>query len=146
MYFQFLIFIILNIFSIYAYDEKNNKKIYNTPAIELMQSEIYLSVSRYGETIVAYSSKGTDLKTDDYLTHVDGIRLKTGSINEILLENEKEIVMPILDDKDLKFGGKKLKGFITVKYVEPRRITSRRGEIFFDLEEGGSPPTLKLGF
>jgi len=38
---------------------------------EIMQlgSELYLSRTVHGEIIVAYSSKGSELKPNDYITH-----------------------------------------------------------------------------
>jgi hypothetical protein len=55
------------------------------------------------------------------------------------------VVVPIVDDEDEKFGGHRFLGFVLLQSVRPRKIHVRRGEIEFDMQEGGATPTMKLG-
>ena len=121
---------------------------FHTPMHEISQTELYLTMNEHQEVVVSYAGKGVDLRPDDYITHADGIRLLTGwpgGVEEFLESGEKEAIVPIVDDDDEKFGGLKLKGFMRIQAVQPRKLSSRRGEIFFDLEEGGPAPSMKLG-
>jgi hypothetical protein len=115
---------------------------------EISQTELYLAMNENHEVVVSYAGKGVDLKPNDYVTHADGIRLLTGwpgGLEEFLQSGEKEAVIPIVDDDDTKFGGSRLKGFMLLQSVQPRKLGSRRGDIYFDLEEGGPAPSMKLG-
>jgi hypothetical protein len=123
-------------------------KHFSTPMHEIAQSSLYLTVNEDQEVIVSYAGKGLDLVPNDYITHADGVRLLTGwagGIEEFLQSGEKEAVIPVVDNEDEMFGGFRLKGFMLVQSVQPRKLTSRRGETVFDLEEGGPAPTMKLG-
>ena len=51
-----------------------------------------------------------------------------------------------MDDEDEKFGGQRFLGFVLLQSVRPRKLHSRRGEIVYDMQEGGATPTMKLGF
>ena len=53
--------------------------------------------------------------------------------------------MPVVDDEDQKYGGHRFLGFILLHATTPRKIHARRGEIFYDMQEGGPAPTMKLG-
>jgi hypothetical protein len=115
---------------------------------EISQTELYLAMNENHEVVVSYAGKGVDLKPNDYVTHADGIRLLTGwpgGLEEFLQSGEKEAVIPVVDDDDTKFGGSRLKGFMLLQSVQPRKLGSRRGDIYFDLEEGGPAPSMKLG-
>jgi hypothetical protein len=115
---------------------------------EISQTELYLAMNENHEVVVSYAGKGVDLKPNDYVTHADGIRLLTGwpgGLEEFLQSGEKEAVIPVVDDDDTKFGGSRLKGFMLLQSVQPRKLGSRRGSIYFDLEEGGPAPSMKLG-
>ena len=88
---------------------------------------------------------GTDLRPSDYLTHADGIRILTGGLDSFVASGEKEAVLPLVDEDDVRHGGYRLKGFMLLQSVQPRKLSTRRGEVVFDLEEGGPAPSMKLG-
>ena len=50
-----------------------------------------------------------------------------------------------MDDEDEKFGGHRFLGLVLLQSVRPRKIHVRRGDIEFDMQEGGATPTMKLG-
>jgi len=79
------------------------------------------------------------------LTHADGIRILTGGLDSFVSSGEKEAVLPLVDEDDFKHGGYRLKGFMLLQTVHPRKLSTRRGEVFFDPEEGGPAPSMKLG-
>lgn len=129
-------------------DSSIGPRYFNTPMHEIAQTELYLAMNDNHEVVVAYAGKGVDLKPNDYITHADGVRLLSGwpgGIQEFLESGEKEAVVPVVDDNDTKFGGHRLKGFMLLQAVQPRKLGSRRGEIHFDMEEGGPAPSMKLG-
>ena len=111
---------------------------------EAMQHTIYVQLSGHNEIVVTYAERGSELKPGDYITHADGIRVLNGGLKEFLNSAETEAVVPIIDDTDDKLGGKKLLGFVTVQPVSPRKISTRRGEIEPDMNEGGPPPSSML--
>jgi hypothetical protein len=112
---------------------------------EVMQYPVYLRNTGYQEIVVAYGEKGSDLRKDDFLTHADGIRILNGGLDAFLKNGEKEAILPIVDEQDSKYEGNKLLGFVHIQIVSPRKLSTRRGEIAYDMEEGGPPPTMKLG-
>lgn len=119
---------------------------FNTiPMHEVLQNSLYLSLTQYGEIVVSYTGKGADLRPDDYVTHADGIKILTGSLQSFLESGVRETVVPVVDEEDVKYGGKRLLGFVMMKSVMPRKLGTRRGEIDFDLEEGGQAPMLTVG-
>ena len=118
---------------------------FSTPMHEIMQSEVYLKVNQYNEIFVAYAGKDTDLRSNDYITHADGIRVLSGGLEEFLESGEEEVLVPVVDDALQKQGGYKLTGFVMLQAAHPRKLFSRRGEVVFDLEEGGPAPSMKLG-
>ncbi len=120
-------------------------KFYNTPMHEVSQFPTYLGMSPNGEVVVTYSGKGADLHPDDYLTHADDVRVLTGSLSEFLSSGQREAAIPVVDDEDIKFGGSRLMGFVMIQSILPRKLQSRRGEIVFDLEEGGPAPDIQVG-
>lgn len=109
------------------------------PMHEVLQNNLYLTLTQFGEIVVAYTGKGADLKPDDYVTHADGVKILTGSLQEFLESGVRETVVPVVDDDDVKYGGKRLLGFVMIQSVMPRKLGTRRGEIEFDLEEGTHP-------
>ncbi len=115
------------------------------PLHELMQQSIYLKTTVHEEVVIATADKGSDLRPDDFVTHADGIRILNGGLDHFLKSGEKEAVVPVVDETDVKHGGNKLLGFVLIQSVTPRKLSTRRGEIVVDLEEGGPPPTMKLG-
>ena len=126
----------------------NGARYFHTPMHEIAQTELYLTMNEHHEVVVSYAGKGVDLRPQDYITHADGIRILTGwpgGVEEFLLSGEKEAVVPVVDDADEKFGGLRLKGFMLLQSVQPRKLSTRRGDIVFDLEEGGPAPSMKLG-
>lgn len=131
-----------------AADVVEPARYFQTPMHEISQTELYLSMNENQEVIVAYAGKGVDLRPNDFITHADGIRLLTGwrgGIEEFLQSGEKEAVVPVVDDNDEKHGGLRLKGFMLVQAVSPRKLGSRRGNILYDMNEGGPAPSMKLG-
>lgn len=126
-------------------DEPVLPKHYSTPMHEVSQSELYLHVNEHGEFQVAYAGRGLDMQPHDYLTHADGVRFMSGGINAFMSSGEREAVLPVVDDDYEMGGGFKLIGFVMVQAVQPRKLQLRRGEVYFDLEEGGPAPSMKLG-
>lgn len=121
---------------------------FHTPMHEISQTQLYLTMNEHQEVVVSYAGKGVDLRPQDYITHADGIRILTGwpnGVDDFLESGEKEVVVPIVDEDDEMFGGQRLKGFMLLSAIQPRKLSSRRGDIVFDLEEGGPAPTMKLG-
>lgn len=120
----------------------------HTPMHEISQTQLYLTMNEHQEVVVSYAGKGVDLKPNDYITHADGIRILTGwpnGVDDFLQSGEKEAVVPIVDEDDEMYGGQRLKGFMLLTAIQPRKLSTRRGEILFDHEEGGPAPTMKLG-
>jgi hypothetical protein len=73
------------------------------------------------------------------------VLILNGGLANFLKSGEKEAIVPIVDENDFKFGGNKLIGFVKIVPVSPRKLYIRRGEIYYDLNEGGPEPTMKLG-
>lgn len=129
-------------------DSSVGPRYFSTPMHEITQTELYLAMNENHEVVVSYAGIGVDLKPNDYITHADGIRLLSGwpgGLQEFLESGEQEAVVPVVDDDDIKFGGHRLKGFMLLQAVQPRKLGTRRGEIHFDMEEGGPAPSMKLG-
>mmetsp|Transcript_15054 Transcript_15054/g.25064 ORF Transcript_15054/g.25064 Transcript_15054/m.25064 type:complete len:379 (-) Transcript_15054:580-1716(-) len=118
---------------------------FQTPMHEIAQTELYLSVNEYKEVIVTYAGRGTDLRPNDYLTHADGVRILSGGIDDFVKSGEREAVVPVVNDDDTQHGGSRLLGFMLLSNTSPRKLSSRRGEIEFDFEEGGPAPSMKVG-
>jgi hypothetical protein len=125
-------------------DEKGMKH-YNVPMHEVIQNELYIGLTNFGEYAVTYAGKGADMRPDDYITHADNIKLLTGTLQEFLDSGVRETVVPIVDDEDVKYGGQRLLGFVMIQSVMPRKMALRRGEIDYDMEEGGPAPMLTVG-
>eukprot|EP01038_Epipyxis_sp_PR26KG_P009372 gene9372-12628_t len=139
--------IVLTIFFKLNYIVGGDPTYFNTPLYEIQQAQnkLYLTVTEFGEVAVTYAGKGIDFKPNDYISHADGVRILSGGINEFLKSGEKEAIIPIVDDEDVMHDGSKLMGFVMIQTVHPRKLSSRRGDIVYDMDEGGPPPTLKLG-
>lgn len=118
---------------------------YHLPMHEVMQYPVFLQSTSFQEITVAYAEKGSELRTGDYVTHADGIRILSGGLGGFLKSGEKEIIVPVVEDDSEKYGGQKLIGFVLVQPVSPRKVSTRRGEVYFDMDEGGPAPTMKLG-
>lgn len=127
------------------YGAETGAKFYNTPMHEVTQYPVYLGVSPQGEIVVTYTGKGSDLRPDDYITHADDVKVLSGSLADFLASGDRETILPVIDDEDTKFGGHKLLGFVMIQSVLPRKLQSRRGEIVFDMEEGGPAPEIQVG-
>lgn len=126
-------------------DSSNGPRYFHTPMHEVAQNNLFLKTTKHEEIVVAYAERGSDLREGDYLTHADGIRVLNGGLLSFLKSGDKEAVVPIVDEQDTQHGGAKFLGFVLVQVVQPRKLSTRRGEVVFDLEEGGPPPTLNLG-
>jgi hypothetical protein len=141
-------------------EEDNSLKYFQTPMHEIIQNELYLGMTQFGEYAVTYSGKGGDLKvallflscfvdlsyqTNDLLTHVDHLKLLNGNLQDFLDSGAKETVVPIVDDEDVRFGGSRLLGFVLIQAIVPRKLHLRRGDLTFDLEEGGPAPMISVG-
>lgn len=113
--------------------------------LEVMQNELYLKETEYNEVTVAFAGKGSDLHVGDYITHADGVKILSGGLTAFMKSGDKEAVIPIVDEDAAKHDGYKLMGFVRIELVTPRKVSTRRGEIVFDLDEGGVAPTIKLG-
>lgn len=119
---------------------------FSVPMAEVLQVPIYLTQNGYGEVFVRASGKGSDFREKDYLTHADGVRVLNGGLDTFIQSGEKEVVVPVIDDEgDDEYGEGKLLGFVMLTSVVPRKLTARRGELAYDLEEGGKAPTLQVG-
>ncbi|RYG58622.1 hypothetical protein EON64_21125 [archaeon] len=118
---------------------------FHVPTLEMMQGEVYLKQTEHFETVIANAPRGSDLHTGDYVTHADGIRVLNGGLAAFLKNGDLEAILPIVDEEDEQFGGQRLSGFVLVQVVHPRKLSTRRGEVVLDPEEGGPPPTLSLG-
>lgn len=126
-------------------EEDKGTRHYNVPMHEVIQNELYIGLTNFGEYAVTYAGKGADMRPDDYITHADNIKLLTGTLQEFLDSGVRETVVPIVDDEDVKYGGQRLLGFVMIQSVMPRKMALRRGEIEYDMEEGGPPPMLTVG-
>ncbi len=113
-------------------------KYFSVSMHEVNNSALYLSTTTYGEIIVNKAGRGLDFNQNDYITHADGTRLIAGGLDTFWSSGESEIVVPIVD-------GAKLIGFVKLLRFYPSKISARRGDIEYDMEEGGPPPTLQLG-
>lgn len=124
---------------------QDGPRYFHTPMHELQQQALYLRTTAHDEVTVAFTEKGSDLREGDYLTHADGVRILNGGLAAFLKSGEKEAIVPIVEETDQKHDGSKFIGFVMVQIVQPRKLSTRRGEIVFDLEEGGPAPTMNLG-
>jgi hypothetical protein len=99
--------------------------------------QIYLGITEFGETVVTHAARGSDLRQSDYLSHIDGFKILSGGLKNFLANDEREAVIPIVDDEDTQDGGGRLLGLLKVQIIKPSRLSVRRGEIIFDMNEGG---------
>ena len=67
----------------------SSMKVANTPMNEILNKELYINLSPYGEIQVAYAGRGADLRQHDYLTHADGVRIAPVSRIPEILESGK---------------------------------------------------------
>lgn len=118
---------------------------FHTPMLEIMQTDVYLTQTEHQETAISYAGKGSDLRVGDFLTHADGVRILNGGLKTFLKNGDSEAIVPIIDEEDPQHGGNKLMGFVLVQVVNPRYLSTRRGDVLLDYEEGGPAPTLNLG-
>jgi hypothetical protein len=125
--------------------DEDKPKFFSVPMQEVLQNSLYLALNEHNEMVVTYSGRGADLRPDDYITHADGIRILSGGLDTFLSSGEREVIVPVVDNEDIMHGGSKFLGFVLMKAVIPRKLSSRRGEIVFDLEEGGPAPSMQLG-
>jgi len=125
--------------------ETAGAKYFTVPMAEIVNTPLYLATTEYNELVVRYAGSGSDLVRDDYITHADSILLLTGGLDSFLASGEKEVVVPVVDDADEQHGGRRLLGFVMLTNVLPRKLAARRGEIAFDLEEGGPAPSMQIG-
>ena len=127
-------------------EHDSGTKTFEVPMAEVIQAPIYLTQNEYGETIVRKSTKGSDFIENDYLTHADDVRILNGGLDSFIKSGEQEVVVPVIDDEaDSVHGEGKLLGFVMLTSVVPRKLAARRGEVVYDLEEGGPPPSLQVG-
>ena len=142
MLYRILLFTILA-FAAFAKNDQN-ARFFNIPMHEVSQFPLYLGISENGEVVVTFSGKGADLHPDDYVTHADDVKLLSGSLSDFLSSGTREAIIPVVDDEDIKFGGSKLLGFVMIQSILPRKLQARRGEILFDMEEGGPAPDIQV--
>lgn len=124
---------------------QESAKYLTVPTHEIYQHVSHLSVNEHDEMVVTFAGKGSDIRPNDFLTHADGVRILTGGLKAFLDSGEREVIVPIVDDSDVKFGGSKLVGFVMLQAVTPRKLSYRRGDIVYDMEEGGPEPELTVG-
>ncbi len=118
-------------------------KYFSVSMHEVNNSALYLSTTNFGEIVVTKAGRGLDFAQNDYITHADGTRLIAGGLDTFWSSGETEIVVPIVDSND--GDGAKLIGFVKILRFYPSKISARRGDIEYDMEEGGPPPTLQVG-
>lgn len=111
-------------------------KYFSVPMHEVARKDLYLKAMDSGEVVVAYAEAGLDFKPHDYLTHADGLRFLSSSLTEFLKSQEREIVVPVVDDEDEMGGGNRVIGFVLIQPITPRKLLARRGEVQFDFKEG----------
>lgn len=128
-----------------AYTPPDGPRYFHTPMLEIMDKDVYLTQTDHQETIISFAGKGADLHVGDYLTHADGVRILNGGLKAFLKNGDGEAIVPIIDEEDIKHGGNRLIGFVLVQVVNPRKLSTRRGEVVLDFEEGGPAPTMNLG-
>ena len=146
MYYFILCYLFVTCLLVICYSAQDiGAKFYNTPMHEVSQYPVYLGLSPLGEIVVTYTGKGSDLRPDDYITHSDDVKILSGSLASFLASGDREAILPIVDDEDNKFGGSKLLGFVMIQSILPRKLQSRRGEIAYDMEEGGPAPEIQVG-
>lgn len=100
------------------------------------QTQIYLTASANEEIVVTSASH--HILPQDYLTHVNGIKILSGGLAAFLRNGEKEAVIPVIDDEDEREGGSRLLGFIKLIPFTPTEkfdISYRRGDIDYDGSE-----------
>ncbi len=114
---------------------EDGPKYINIHVHEILENQVYLSITEFGEIIVTFSGKEVDLKTNDLITHADGIRILSGGLVDFLKSAESEVMV----------GGSRLTGFVKLTSAKPRKLSSRRGDIVFDMNEGGPAPAMNLG-
>ena len=118
---------------------------FQVPMAEILQQPLYLSTNGADELVVKYSGPGVDLANGDYLYEADGVRILNGGLSSFLGSGEKEVLVPVIDSDDSQHGGQRLLGFVMLQSVIPRKIKARRGELTYDLEEGGAAPNMQIG-
>lgn len=106
---------------------------------------LYMTLSPHGEVVVSKSSRGSDLRPSDYITHIDGYRILAGGLDAFVKSGESEVAVPIVDTNNLSLGGAKLAGFVLLSTINPKKISVRRGEISFDMNEQGGQTNLHTG-
>jgi len=120
---------------------------FTVPMAEILQQQIYVSANAEGELQVRWASQGSDLRNGDYLALADHMRILNGGLETFISSEEKEVIVPVVDDADIQHGGVRFLGFVQLTNFIPRKVTARRGEVetLWDLEEGGPPPKFQLG-
>ena len=118
---------------------------FSKPMHEVSENELFVSFSESSEFLVSAASPGLQLQANDYFTHADSVRMFTGGLTEFLQSGEEEAIVPVVDTENVRNGGNKLLGFVVIKPIQPRKLLFRRGEVTWDMTEGGELPSLAAG-
>jgi len=106
---------------------------------------LYLTLSPHGEVVVSKSSRGSDLRPSDYITHIEGYRILAGGLDAFVRSGEIEVAVPLVDTGSLEMGGAKVTGFVLMSALNPKKVSARRGELIFDMNEQGGQTNLHTG-
>ena len=147
MNFQIFISIIFASFVIYVRTTEVQKARYMTvPTHDIIKQDVYLKMTENEELVVTHSevidiskntlSGSTTLRANDYITHADGILMLSGGLESFLSSGSREVVVPVIEQTKAINNGHKLLGFVILKPFVPMKLSIRRGEIEFDMNEG----------
>jgi hypothetical protein len=89
-------------------------KHFAVPMAEILQQKIYVSANEEGELQVRWASQGSDLRDGDYLALADHMRILNGGLDTFISSEEKEVIVPVVDDADVAHGGVRFLGFVQV--------------------------------
>lgn len=107
------------------------------------EQKIYLKATATEEIVVVSAANGSiiDIQPNDYITHIDGVKVFSGGLTAFLLNGDSEAIIPIVDDEDLLLDGNRLLGFLKIQsfsYQQKSKkyaINLRRGEYIYDNSE-----------
>lgn len=136
-------------------DDVKAARHFDVPMLELLPSKgtgqpVYITTTTHGETVVSSTSRGSDLAINDYLMAIDGKRVLNGGLQTFLRadnDKENEVLVPLVDSNQTdSHGGARLLGFLSLtRYDTGRKLTVRRGEVVYDMNEAGPAPDMQIG-
>ena len=101
------------------YSNLNSKDIY--------QQQIYVKVSANEEIVVVSTAKGSiaNIQSNHYITHVDDVKVFSGSLGTFFTSGNRRAMIPMLDDSDFIEDGRRLLGFMKVKSLSQQESNRR---------------------